>query len=616
MTPKRLTKLYVDFETYYDSKTYTLSDMSETEYIRDPRFKVLGCGYLTEEGEYGWVRNENMDEFKKLDWRNIEMIAHHVKFDGAIFAWRYGIVPARYFDTKSLARAVIGQNLSNFSLKTVSQYLGLPPKGELHSDGLTELNAEQELQMMKYNERDLLNCRGIDELLRPAFPFTQMDALNWTIRAFTMPKLVLDTTLLSLTASQERQQKNEIFKKIGIPKEEFSSNKKFAALLSARGIEVPTKLSSKTGRTIPAFSLNDTAFVALKAVCPELYQARIEAKSTLVETRSEKLARVGRSGPFPFDVQFSGAIGTHRYSGGSGGGGNPQNFPTEGPIRESIQAPSGYDLIVGDFAAIEAREVSWLAKEPILCDKFSKNDDVYSAFASEVYGFKVNKKDNPLERKFGKTCILGLGYGMGADKFAYKIKQELGTDIGEEEANRVVRLYRDTYPNIPALWAQASGVIHEMKEGYSNYVPFAPFIKIEKNALVLPSGLIIQYPNLRWAKYWHPQWEKEVEGWLYDVYEKKYETTPQALYGGKLIENICQALAGEICKTAIHRAEMCGLEVVGQVHDEILVVAPSNESNLHADILKSCMEQPIEWWSVLRLGAEVKKGKSWAEAKR
>src|ERR1700682_1850685 len=171
-----LKKLYVDFETYFNTKEgFTLREISMTEYIRDPRFKVFGCGYLYE-GEYGWVRGEDMDGFKDLDWQNIEMIAHNIKFDGAIFSWRYGIKPASYFDTQSLSRAILGQNLSSHSLRAVSEYLGLPPKGELQSDGLLTLSASQEQDMMVYNRRDLECCSMIDEKISSQFPDSQRAA--------------------------------------------------------------------------------------------------------------------------------------------------------------------------------------------------------------------------------------------------------------------------------------------------------------------------------------------------------------------------------------------------------------------------------------------------------
>lgn len=620
-------KIYVDFETFYDSKTYSLRDVSMTEYIRDPRFLVLGCGYYIqgEDGvwEYGWVRNENMDEFKSLDWSNLMMVAHNAKFDGAIFAWKYGIRPASYLDTQSLSRAVLGQNLSSHSLKSVSSYLGLPPKGELKSDGLATLSPQQEQEMMLYNRRDLECCKGIDDKLSPKFPQDELWSMDWTIRAFINPKMVLDTDILDKMVLDERERKEKLFAELGIPAETFSSSKKFAALLAERGHDVPTKPSPKNkDKLIPAFSLSDPGFVALKAVCPDLHAGRVAAKSTITESRGSNLAAIGRTGAFPFDVQYSGAIGTHRYSGGSGGGGNPQNFPNKGPMRRSVVAPPKHVLVIRDFAAIEARLVAWLAKQPELMAIFSENGDVYSAFGPSVYGHTITKKTHPKERQVCKTCILGLGYQMGAPKFQLRVAlpEPLGANVKLpiEECYRIVDVYRTTYDCIPMLWGNASELITQMASGSSVYVPFAPFIRTEKHALVLPSGLRIQYPNLHQidVAYVAPNGQsKSRKEWVYDVYEKKYSTTQSKIYGGKLVENICQALAGEICKVAIRRIEEAGVPCYGQIHDEIIAVVPEGQADVALQVMQDAMETPIPWWPSLRLASEGKICHSWAEAK-
>lgn len=617
-------KIYIDFESYYNTEIgYTLREMSMTEYIRDPRFKVLGCGYYIkgDDGiwEYGWVRGENMEDFKQLDWANLIMVAHNVKFDGAIFAWKYGIRPAMYFDTQSLARAVIGQNLSSHSLKSVSSYLGLPPKGELKSDGLLTLDSHQEQEMMEYNLRDLECCAGIDEKIGSQFPEGQLWSMDWTVRAFINAKMVLDTAILDNMVHKEHERKSAIFQKLGIEMENFTSSKKFAALLEERKIEVPTKISPK-GKTIPAFALSDSGFMALKKTCPDLYEARVAAKSTITETRGLALAEISRTGPFPFDVQFSGAIGTHRYSGGSGGGGNPQNFPNKGEMRKSVIAPPGFKLGIRDFSAIEARLVAWTAKEPELISVFLANGDPYSAFAEKIYGHPVNKQDHPQERKVGKTCILGLGYQMGAEKFQFTLKRDTGIDMPIEQCYKVVNTYRDTYNNIQQLWENASNIIPQIHSGYTNYVPFAPFIRIEHNALVLPSGLRIQYPNLRQIEvpYVTKTGQQKIRPeWVYDVYKRKYDAEPTKLYGGKVVENICQAIAGEICKIAIQRCEENEVECYGQIHDEIIAVVRDtpSDSRRAMDVMRVAMETPINWWPDLRLSSEGKICDNWAQGK-
>jgi DNA polymerase len=605
--------LFIDFETYYNRKEkFDLRSISMTEYIRSPKFKVQGCGFKLNEGPALWLAHDLIDGSSKFNWSNTAVIAHNVKFDGSILAWRYGVEAAAYYDTQALARAVLGHSIDGYSLRRLATYLGIEPKGELKTDGLAELSPEQESQLAEYCMTDVRICKAIWDKLSPQFPQEQLFSMDWCARAFIEPKLVLDTDKLEKAVEDERIRRSSAISATGASKEDLSSNVKFATLVRDRGYAVSTKTSPRTGKTIPAFSRTDAGLRELEKVDPILYAGRLAAKSSILETRGTKLAAISRTGPWPFDVQFSGAIQTHRYSGGSGAGGNPQNFPRVGPLRGSVGVPVGFSLVVGDFAQIEARLVAWLAQEPKLMAAFTQERDVYSEFASIVYHRTVTKQTDPKERMFGKTCILGLGYNMGWEKFQAKVKQDIGEAISEEEARRVVTLYRETYFNIPKLWKRAEALLPLLREGRRNAVPFAPFLKIGKESLTLPSGLRLLYPGLRITsrKFRGNEFSNE---WAYDHFIKRYASEESKIYGGKLVENICQALAGEICKTAIKRAVDAGVNCVGQCHDEILAISSDHVKDRAT--MSRCMEQPIPWMPTLKLKAEVGYGKTWAEAK-
>ncbi len=603
--------VFLDFETFYDTKSkYGLKELSVTEYVRDPRFKAHGLAWKCKQWankETIWVTGSKLAfVLADIDWSNTVVVSHNVKFDGAILAWHYGVKPYAWFDTVALAKAVLGENVSGYHLKGLAEYLGLQAKGELKWDGVRDLTPEQEAEMAVYCKGDTDICEGIYEKLMPQFPQSQLSAMDWTIRAFIEPRLRLDATVLTEGVENEKKRREEIIEASGIDKSVLASNKQFAEHLQRSGLAVPTKLSSRTGRQIPAFARTDDGLAKLATAAPALYAARIASKANLLETRGESLLAVAKTGFFPFDVGFSGAVQTHRYSGGSGAGGNPQNFTRKSFLREAVCPPSGHSLVVGDFAAIELRILAWLAKEPKLINKIVNNEDVYMDFAKMLGA----------ERAFGKEAILGLGYNMGADKFKARVKTVLKQEISDDEAWRTVKLYRDTYFNVPKLWQTCSSLIPLIAEGRISSLYFAPFLKVQKGAIILPSGLALRYPNLRSIIVQGrrgPQTE-----WVYDVYKKKYESEPTKLYGGKLVENICQALAGELCKEAIARAEGQKLEVVGQVHDEILAIS-DNEGFLGPEIqtriLKACMEKSPAWMPELRLKAEVGYGENWNQAK-
>lgn len=614
--------LFVDFETAYNTKDgYTLKKLSMAEYIRDARFKVFGMGYRwADQGESTWLSGHAaVKQFvESVDWANTVLCAQNVKFDGSILAWIYGAVPKRYTDTLSMSRAVLGTRVPRHSLDVLAKHYGLPPKGDLKTDGLLELTPEQEAQLANYCMHDVDLCLEIYSRQVPLFPASQWPTLDWTIRAFTQPVLRLDTAKLQEIARVERERRATIFQELGLSKTVFSSNDKFTALLTAEGYEVPMKPSptaAKRGerKLIPALALGDVEFLEMRdstdARLRDLCEARIAAKSNLLETRAEKFYKLSLTGAFPFDVGFSGAQQTHRFSGGNGAGGNPQNLPATGPgrgLRDAIIAPPGHVLIVADFAAIEARIVAWLAGERKLTAMFAlPNGDPYCAYASQLYGRTITKSDEA-ERKFGKECILALGYNMGAEKFAKRVKVKLGLDISPEKARETITHYRTYYSQIPRLWRELDAYIPLLARKVSGPMRFAPFLRMENGAIVLPSGLRLQYPGLAY----------DGDEWTYTVYKKGATPEITNLYGGKLLENISQALAGELCKVAIERYRQAGQWGAGQVHDEVIGVARIEDAAASALLLQRAMSMPPAWWPEIRLKAEVGVDSSWAKAKK
>lgn len=597
------TPVFVDCETYHDTKTgYSLRKMSMVEYIRDERFKLHGYGAAKGGASPVWIPAgmlsralSGYDELKTL------FVGHNAKFDGAILAWRYGIKFGCYMDTMGLAMAVLGEKVGSFSLKALAKYLGLPDKGEMKTDGIRDLSETDEALLSAYCLNDVELCRAIYYKLIPEFPESQLSSMDWTIRAFIEPKLKLDTAVLEKGLYEEKERREKAIISSGYTKDQLSSNKEFAKIL---GTGVPTKKSPRTGATIAALALQDEGFLALKDTLPELYAARVAAKSTITETRAAKLLEISKTGLWPFDVKFSGAVQTHRYSGGSGAGGNPQNLPRVGFIRESVATPSGYSLVVGDFAAIELRIIAVLSGQTSLGNALRAGDDIYCEFATEFYKRRITKRDIQ-ERLFGKTAILGLGYGMGATKFCQTVFLRTGRKITFGEAQKAVNLYRNMYPRVPALWRNAQSLLGLLGSGMRGQVFFAPFLRFEKETIVLPSGLKIRYPRLR----------RERGEWVYDKWLKKSAPEAVKIYGGKVIENICQGLAGEICKHSINLARSEGLEVAGAVHDEIIAVAENSRAGWAEDRLRGAMETPPPWWKDLPLKAEVHSGKNWAEAK-
>jgi len=602
-------KIYIDFETYFNSEEgYTLKKtkkghMSMVEYVRDKRYKTHGIGYAVEDGPIKWVSGSDVKEcFKSLGWFNYVIIAHNAKFDGLIASEIYGIDPNQWICTQAMSRAVHGRRLPSHSLATIAQHYGFVPKGEMKTDGIKDLTLEQEKELADYCRHDVELCREIYKKLEEKFPVTEYKSMDWSIRTFVKPRLFLNVPLLEKTAMQEAQNKKDLFEKLQMDPALFRSNPKFAKVLVGAGFNVPTKKSPTTREEIPALALGDEAFQNMlhdsNEKLRQLCEARVVAKSTILETRSTKLAAIGKTGKWPFDIQYSGAMNTHRPSGGSGAGGNPLNFVRDSALRESVMPPEGYKFIVGDWAGIELRMVAFLARDPLLMESIRNGENEYCKFASELYKRLITNEDEE-EYSVGKQGILGFGYGMGWENYQHTVKIKAYIDISEQEAKKAVYLYRGRYKAVKQLWYFLQQFIPYLTMNTHGPVGSLP-LWFEKEKLILPSGLCIQYPNLR----------KEGREWIYDIYDKG-TLVQRKLYGAKMLENISQALVGELGKDVINQfASDC----TGFVYDELHLVVKKNEAISAKKNLEAAMSKAPSWMPDLVLSADVAIGENWKDA--
>jgi len=604
----------LDFETFYDSKQkYSLKNMSLVEYIHDSRFHIQGAGIKINAEPTRWYSDHTW--IKEIDWANTILIAHHVKFDGAILSWKYGIKPKQYIDTLGLVKAILGNSIPTASLKHTAEALGLPAKGELHTNGKKDLTVEEEKELAAYCITDVDICYGIYERLKGKFPSNQWDILDWTARIFIHPQLEIDGQKCLEVYNKSIANKQQVIDMLGIKASVLRSNPQFAELLKAEGYKVPFKLN-KRGEKIPALSIQDKAFLQLlKSNDPKLKQlctARTIVKQTLEETRAKKMYELSKISKYCFDVIFSGALQTHRFSGGNGCAGNPQNFGRKSELRAALKAPEGKTLVVADFKNIELRVLAFLSNCQELMGAIKKQDDPYCKFASKIYNRSITKTDKA-ERFVGKAAVLGLGYGMGIARFIDQVYTQGKQTIDAAFSKTIIDLYRNTYETVPRFWKKCEDILEQISTA-PNHLSAIPFLKLKKNTIVLPLGLEIKYHNLRftWQKKFN-RWKKE---WVYDRYKSKLTAMDVTkLYGGKVTENLCQALAGDICKVAIQRLIKIGYPPVGQVHDELLVICNAEKEQEVKQIVHKAMTDPIDWWKELPLEVEIGTGNTWKESK-
>lgn len=600
--------LTIDFETFY-SREFSLTKVTTEEYIRSPEFEVIGVAVQVDDGEPVWHSGdaESMHQFlSQFDWGNSLALAHNAPFDGAILNWVYGLSPKGWLDTLSMGRALHGTNVGG-SLKVLANYYNLGEKGTEVENAMgkrrIDFSPEQLAAYGEYCKNDVTLTWNLFGQMSKGFPKVELRLIDLTVRMFTEPVLQLDRNLLVDHLLRERQRKEELLENFS--KEDLMSNQKFASLLESLGVTVPTKISAATGKETLAFSKTDEEFKALlehpNLQVQALVAARLGTKSTIEETRTARFLGISHRGSLPVPLRYY-AAHTGRWGGDDKL--NLQNLQRTSPLKKAIIAPDGYMMIDSDSSQIEARTLAWLAEQNDLVEAFDRGEDVYKIMASAIYGKDVSQitKD---ERFVGKTTILGCGYGMGAKKFQAQLKN-FNVAIDLEEAERIISTYRQTYPKITALWKSAGTALKAILQKQHTTLGRGDILKIEgEDGILLPNGLYLRYPNLRLV-------EKEDKAELVYDTKKGKAVLPTRIYGGKLIENVCQALAriviGEQMLLVAKK-----YRVVMTVHDAIACIVPKEEFERAVEYVELCMRIRPEWAPELPLNCEAGYGPSYGD---
>lgn len=614
----------VDFETYYD-REYSLSKMTTEAYVRDSRFEVIGVGIKINGDPADWYAGSEPGRFlNSLKYNDKAILCHNTAFDGAILSWHFGVKPKLWIDTLSMARPFHQMTVGG-SLEALAREYGLGIKGTEVVNALGKRRADftsDELDRYgAYCVNDVELTYKLFKTLVRRFPATELAVIDQVIRMYTEPVLEIDTQVLTSHLFDVQQKKANLIAELGFQgaeaetKKFLMSNDKFAALLDHFGVEPPTKVSLRTGKKAWAFSKTDQEFLALANHPDErvstLVAARLGIKSTIEETRTLSLLGVAERGRLPIMLNYGGAH-TGRFSGGDKL--NLQNLPRGGALRRSLRAPKGMKLVACDSAQIEARMVAWVAGQDDLVEAFRQGRDVYSEFASEVYGKPVTKADK-LERHVGKSALLGLGYNMGAEKFQRTLELGQGgisVKISLDEAQRIVKLYREKNHKIAQLWNLCGNALRGMANGDNGEI--TPLLQYESNTIKLPNGLALRYPALCATS----------RGFEYINDARSYRRFMQSdapdgiewtkVYGGKVVENIVQALARiVVCDQMVRVGRF--YHVVLQVHDEVVAVAPESEVDEAVKFIESTMSMPPIWAPDLPVSCECHAGDNYGEVK-
>lgn len=583
----------LDFETYW-SKDFSLSKIPASVYVRDPQFLIHCVGIKNGAEPTKVVFYDDVGPaLRSIDWSDKVLLCHNTAFDGFILSDCFGITPAFYLDTLSMARAVLGTGVKH-NLDHLSVRFNLPQKlsATLESTKGVEHYSESMCEAVnQYCARDVDNTFYLFLKMIGGFPASELALIDTTLRMYCRPRLVVDRDLVQEELDFQCNQKMEMLARSGVTREVLLSNDKFAALLESLGVEPPEKISARTGKATWAFAKNDPDFLALQDHWDEdvrqLVEARLIVKSTIGETRAARLLQISKGNrPIPVMLKYCGAH-TTRWSAGDRM--NFQNFPRNGRLRKALMAPDGYVLVVCDSAQIEARVNAWLAGQTDVLDKFRNGEDVYKYMAAKIFGIDVSEVTKT-QRFLGKVCVLALGYGMGADKFrkTLKIAKPSPMDLSPKEAADITYGYRNASPYIIQQWRDLeTAAQHMTRKGASPLV--WKCLSFEHERIVLPNGLSMIYDDIGYDM------DGQLQYWTLNG--------PVKLYGGIITENIVQGLARVV--VAEQMAQIAKrYDVVMMTHDEMVACVPKHEATEALEFMLTTMRTPPTWAPDLPVNAE------------
>jgi DNA polymerase len=606
----------IDFETYWDSKEYTLSKMTTEEYIRHDKFRAFGACvhvYGSDEPTRWFGDTELREYFDGVDWGRTAVLAHNAQFDVSIMEWRYNAHPCFIFDTLSMARALRGVEVGN-SLAKLSNDFGLAPKGNAvySTNGLSELTPVVEEELANYCKHDVYLCEEIFKRLVVAYPSKELRLIDMTLKMYTRPLLQLDQQMLIKALAEEGTAREQLLQRLGVEDAELASNPKFAELLTKLNVVPPTKTSKTTGKTTLALAKNDALFQTLLNSEREdvalLCQARLKVKSTTERTRAQRFLDIGKRGTLPVPLSYYGAQ-TGRWTAAKGSAINMQNLKRKSFLRKAIMAPEGYQLVVGDLSQIEPRVLAWLSDYEDMLDIFKGGGDPYAAFGAQMFNIpNLTKESHPDLRQSAKSALLGCGYGLGWASFAAQLlvgflgappvrysrdfAKALGVDSEYAEAfakwngndekmfdiphtcstkellnhvlasKAIIDTYRRTAYPVVAFWSLCETALHRALVNGEELV--YKCITFRKGEIELPNGMKLLYPDLRYVKD-----DKGRSQAVYGPHATK-------LYAGKITNNITQALARIVMTDGMLRVAK-KYPIAGTVHDELIAVVPDDE---------------------------------------
>lgn len=635
--------LHIDLETYSD---IDIGKCGAYRYVDSPNFEILLLAYAYDDGpvtvidvaqKEGWP-TQVLDDILSPD---ITKVAHNAAFERICLskflnthldpkAWHCTMVhalslgfPASLADVgKALnleedkQKMAVGKRLITYFCKPCkpTQANGQRTRNYPHHD------PEKWDLFKEYNRQDVVTEQAIYERLMK-FPLPENERILYCLdQSINDYGIGVDTDLMDKVIGYSKDYEAALRKEC----EDLTGGINVHSI-----VQLKQWLTEQEGRQIDSLTKDDVDQLLkldLKPSSRRILELRQETGKTSVKKYEAFERSICSDGRIHGAFQFYGAGRTGRWAGRLI---QPQNFPRNAfedialarqmvksarwdeiemlygsmndvfstLIRTLIVPPEGMTFAIADYSAIEARVVAWMADEKWRQDVFANGGDIYCMSATQMFGVPVEKHgQNSHLRKKGKVAELACGYGGGVGALRKMGGEQMG--LTEKEMDDIVKKWRRSSPHVVKLWRElGDAAIEAIDTRLRVKCRHGVSFKYSKGILFM------QLPSGRSLAYVQPRFDgRELTYMGMNQTTRKWERTKT--WGGKLTENLIQAIARDCLAVSMSKIQQAGYHIVMHVHDEVIVEVPSDGADEHLKRIEELMGEPIEWAPGLLLTAD------------
>lgn len=608
----------IDFETYYDDEL-SIKTLGTEQYLNHPDVYPYVVSIVGEGIRYsGPLEDAPWDKIDGHEW-----VSHNTYFDQFVFQIakarkqvKTTAEPSVWHDTYDLAGYLsYPRSLKEFAHVTEGIEMDKSIRDNfLKGKHWRDLKDEDKIAVAEYALRDSEICLVLWNKYNHLWPEWERQ-VSLANRLSNMRGMAINMEKVNACVDYLRKFRFDIMNRLPWVAKGFSPLSKKAIDIACHdvGIEPPPSLSEKDEQFEEWVDQNLDAAPWMPLV------ANFRRTNKILKLCESFQQRVNpKTGVMSYSIKYCGADSTGRFSGDTGL--NMQNFPkfefptvdlvddetlkATGGVRANIRnfliARPRHKLIIADYAQIEPRVLAWLVGDEAMLSSVRKGISVYEAHARATMGWqggKLKEEDKALYA-LAKARVLGLGYGCGVDKFVSVARIMAGLEITLEMSQRCVADFRASNPKITEFWqTMASNAEYTFQSN-------AVFNKRDPFEVELPSGRVLRYLNLQKKAEFDPKLKKSRHQLLA---QRTHGGNHTKIYGGKLVENIVQAVAADVLKLALVRLRDAGFKVLFHVHDEVIIEVPTSFKNLDKIRKVMCLEP--EWMPGIPLEVEMEESK-------